>query len=229
MKKELLVLSLTLTPVHSVVASNVFSFSGIENIQWLELTETANMSRISVEAELGSGGLFDGWRYATRTETETLYDNLWGGTTEGWSTDNYNGAQLFFDTFGISDTYAYSGNSGYSPGGNAQWQAYFGESSECGGSSTFTCTANIIIEDVAFGGSQNLGYFLDENGLSTGIDAINSQSYISKRGSGEGLGSHLVRDVSAVPIPASIWLLGSGFIGLTGFAKRKTKTSNTNV
>lgn len=34
-------------------------------------------------------------------------------------------------------------------------------------------------------------------------------------------GMYLVRDVSAVPIPATAWLFGSGIIGLIGFARRK--------
>ena len=221
MKKELIAVPLLLVPITSSFASTVFNVSGIENIQWLELTETANMSRNTVESELVSGGLFDGWRYATRTETETLYDNLWGGTTEGWSTDNYNGARAFFNAFGISENNAAYGNSGYSPGGNAQWETYFGDSSECGGSNIFTCNANIVIEDIAFGGSQNLGFFEDSHGLSTGIDSINLQEYIDKNGSGLAMSSHLVRDISAVPVPAAVWLFGSGLIGLVGFAKGK--------
>ena len=221
MKKELFAVSLLLIPATSAVASTIFNVSGIENIQWLELTETANMSRNAVESELVSGGLFDGWRYATRSETEALYDSLWGGTTEGWSSDNYNGARTFFDAFGISDLYADDNNSGYSSGGNAQWETYFGESSECGGSNTFTCNANIVIEDIAFGGSQNLGFFEDSYGLSTGIDSINLQAYVGKNSSGLATSSFLVRDVSAVPVPAAAWLFGSGLIGLVAFARRK--------
>ena len=37
-------------------------------------------------------------------------------------------------------------------------------------------------------------------------------------------GNWLVRSVSAVPIPAAIWLFGSGLLGLVGFARRKVRT-----
>jgi len=33
--------------------------------------------------------------------------------------------------------------------------------------------------------------------------------------------SYLVREVSAVPVPAAVWLFGSGLIGLVGVVRRK--------
>jgi hypothetical protein len=48
----------------------------------------------------------------------------------------------------------------------------------------------------------------------------------SRGGSGKGSGSYgwAVRsgDVSAVPVPAAVWLFGSGLIGLIGIARKKT-------
>jgi len=32
---------------------------------------------------------------------------------------------------------------------------------------------------------------------------------------------HLEGTISAVPVPAAVWLFGSGLIGLTGMARRK--------
>jgi len=77
-------------PVYASPA--VFNVSGIENIEWLELTVTAGKSRLEVESMLTTGGVLDGWRYASRSEVETLYDSLWGGTTDGYSSDNFAGA-----------------------------------------------------------------------------------------------------------------------------------------
>ncbi|MCW9006033.1 MAG: VPLPA-CTERM sorting domain-containing protein [Gammaproteobacteria bacterium] len=31
----------------------------------------------------------------------------------------------------------------------------------------------------------------------------------------------MVRDTTVVPVPAAVWLFGSGLIGLAGFARRK--------
>jgi len=81
-------------PVYASPA--VFNVSGIENIEWLELTVTAGKSRLEVESMLTTGGVLDGWRYASRSEVETLYDSLWGGTTDGYSSDNFAGARSFF-------------------------------------------------------------------------------------------------------------------------------------
>lgn len=207
--------------LNTAQATTVFNTPGIETIRWLELTSTANMSRLEVEAELGAGGLFEGWRYATRTETENLYDSLWGGSTEGLSTDNYAGARTFFDTFGISDYYAADNNSGYSSTGYAQWQPYFGAPSECGGSEIFSCNGNVVIQDSTFNGTQNRGSFEDLYGLSTGIDNVNDQNYAGKTSTGLNVASHLVQDVSTVPVPAAVWLFCSGLLGLLRVATGK--------
>jgi hypothetical protein len=42
--------------------------------------------------------------------------------------------------------------------------------------------------------------------------------------SNHSLGVYLVRNVSAVPIPAAVWLFGSGLLGLIGIARRKKAT-----
>jgi hypothetical protein len=55
--------------------------------------------------------------------------------------------------------------------------------------------------------------------MNTGNHYANRDSYL--------LYAWAVRDgdvaVSAVPIPATIWLFSSGLIGLIGFARRKTQ------
>ena len=203
----------------NVNAVTVFNVQGIENLDWLELTATANHSRNQVEELIGDG-TFEGWRYATRTEVETLYDSLWGGTTETWSADNYAGARTFFDAFGISEGYSSLNNSGYRLDGYTEWNTFFGVDGDTCVNPSNSCIGSVLLFDSAYGAADNRGWFHDQNGLSNGVDSANSQL-----SSGDNLiqpyyASHLVR-VSAVPVPAAVWLFGSGLIGLIGVARRK--------
>lgn len=205
----------------NVEASTIFSdIPGLENLEWLELTATADMSRNHVESELVTGGMFEGWRYATRNEVELLYDALWGGTAEGWATDNYEGARMFFDAFGVSDWYSNDNNSGYTTDGYTYWWTFFG-TNECDNSISpdVTCLAQVQIKDENFEATINSGWFADEWGLSFGLDSTNDQGWTPKTSVVPFAGSHLVR-VNVIPIPAAVWLFGSGLLGLIGLARR---------
>lgn len=205
----------------NVNASTIFSgISGLENIEWMELTATENMTRSSVESQLTSGGAFQGWRYATRSEVETLHDGLWGGTAEEWDVSNYAGARLYFDSFGVGSSYASQNNNGYSTGGYTYWTTYFGTVGACDIATSYSCYGHVAIEDTNFGASTNSGFFSDALGLSTGIDLVNYQISTNSEAAILNHASYLVR-TAAVPIPAAIWLFGSGLLGLVGMARRK--------
>jgi hypothetical protein len=47
-------------------------------LDWLDVTKTANMSYSEALAELGVGGSYEGWRYATGIEFNTLVGNYTG-------------------------------------------------------------------------------------------------------------------------------------------------------
>jgi len=201
-------------------ASYVFQdITGINNLEWLELTSTDYMSRYDVEAQLSVGGQFEGWRYATRTEVETLYDGLWGGIVDNTSSSNFSGARRFFDVFGDSSGYSSFNNSGFTNYGYSFWNAHFGNQGECSTDLTQTCRAFVSINDVNFGATSNSAYFGDSVGLSTGIDNVNEQTAWGSWVSTGGVGSHLVK-VSAVPIPPSIWLFLIGFTQLIYLSKK---------
>jgi hypothetical protein len=61
---------------------------------------------------------------------------------------------------------------------------------------------------------------LAEDPQPAGFAAWTAQWYLS--GSGTTSGAHSVQ-VSAVPVPAAVWLFGSGLLGLVGIARRKKK------
>ena len=49
--------------------------------EWLKLDQTKGMSINQVSAELGEGGLFDGWRFATALEVQDIVTDLTGYDT----------------------------------------------------------------------------------------------------------------------------------------------------
>ena len=84
------------------------------------------------------------------------------------------------------------------------------------------CYGNVAIDSMDRGASYNYGYFTNRNGLSIGLGDINEQLAFHNDGFVDNAGSafHLV-STSAVPVPAAVWLFGSGLIGLIGVARRK--------
>lgn len=215
---KLFFLYLCISMPFNINASTIFNLSGIETLEWLELTATVGKSRVQVEGLISSGGALENWRYATRSEVEILYDSLWGGVAEGYSNDNYLGARYFFDVFG---NHNFFGDNGYDENGASSWSTIFGSTLECGGDINSSCQGLVAIYDMDYGASLNAGYFHDDYGLSTGLDSINNQLTVTSLFGYPFLGSHLVREVAVIPLPAAFWLFGSGLIALIGMVIRK--------
>jgi hypothetical protein len=69
---------------------------------WLDLTLSSDISNDEVASELGAGGLFDGWSYATEEQVTTLllnhgFDTI-NGTSEGNAAAYPSFAALFGET-----------------------------------------------------------------------------------------------------------------------------------
>ncbi len=92
---------------------------------------------------------------------------------------------------------------------------YFGRNGECGGP-VHTCVGSVRTNE--FGAAQS-GFFLDGFGLSVVLDTLNEQYIALNYLGSDNHGVMLVR--TPVPIPAAVWLFGSGLLGLIGFSKRK--------
>ena len=73
-------------------------------LDWLDLTETNDMSRDFVLTQLGSGGQFEGFRYATTAEVLALWSNF--------GIDLSAGGPLFASGFdpGVIEATSYLGN-----------------------------------------------------------------------------------------------------------------------
>ncbi|MEL7046447.1 MAG: hypothetical protein AAGL66_15740 [Pseudomonadota bacterium] len=170
-----------------------------------------------------------GWRYATRSETETLITSLWSGIYDGWSADNFAGASWFVDTFGATFE---STDSRFFTGLN--WSRFFfGDIGECDreGFAVLSCiglvqkaldaagdipSLNVTTGRFEFAYSSNpntmqgLGWIDEEWGADLGVNAENDSLPTGLR-MGE-TASLLVRDV---PSPATIALMMIGLLGAT--------------
>ncbi|MDH5766608.1 MAG: hypothetical protein OEZ38_11390 [Gammaproteobacteria bacterium] len=173
------------------------------SLEWLDLTVTANMSYNQVISELGVGGAYEGWRYATSTEVASLWDAFGGDSNyNGWSASNngiFNEMSLY-----IGDLYC---------------EGFGCPTVDDKGFTLFlTADTNEFGQHIV---SQAGDYYIHTETVLTS-DFFNLQAYeYDSDFSRISMGSALVRDLTVVPVPAAVWLFGSGLLGLVGLAKRK--------
>ncbi|MEF8723418.1 MAG: hypothetical protein V5B30_12710 [Candidatus Accumulibacter delftensis] len=209
-------------------------YDDILNITWLQDANYAKSSGYSAEGKLSEstsrdwvGRLvyhdsvrnvdYDDWRLAGSTSTEAPFHYGWWVSTVNYiptAGPHTELSYMYYENLGLEGYHDTSG----------RWGTSFG-----------------VHGDSAFGGQNDVGLVInlqggeywvgDEFGISlagtnnwtlsmnTGNHYANRDSYL--------LYAWAVRDgdvaVSAVPIPATIWLFSSGLIGLIGFARRKTQ------
>ncbi|MEM9760204.1 MAG: hypothetical protein AAF933_13265 [Pseudomonadota bacterium] len=213
-----------------------FGASGRANLQgleWLHLNETAGLSRDDVMNNDGVAFIAGGWRYATRSETETLITSLWSGIYDGWSADNFAGASWFVDTFGA--TFEASASGFFT---DLTWSRFFfGDVGECDrdGFVGLSCVGLVQASmdasgdiqsvnvgtgfaEVAYSNDPNtmqgLGWIREDWGADQGVNAQNTIFQTGLRLSDTA--SLLVRDV---PAPATIALMILGLLGQTRLRK----------
>ena len=192
-------------------------------LDWLDLTQTVGRSYNDVSSQLGAGGEFAGWRYATTEEFFSMWNSLTGESMPvagaGHGVFFERGAiideviSLFGDTFGhhylVDAGGTYCGiNVGVCPDGDLRYSlGYLAEDYN-----TYHTWAGIIYDDDTF----------DSNGdhVSTTWEHMNIAT--------NRAGSYLVRDASTstsspgtpVSAPATLLLLGLGMAGIA-VARRK--------
>ena len=176
-------------------------------LEWLDLTATSSRSYNDISSKLGADQEFDGWRYATTTEISGFFDSFGGDSNfyNGWSTQNN----------GLFDVIA------------PYWGDLMCEEIGCvqpgDGASSFITSESDPVYGTAW---QRYGYLYDNvyDLLSATEDRVDLDSgpvSVDEAGNYR-FGSALVR-ASVVPVPAAVWLFGSGLIGLIGVARRKAK------
>jgi len=214
----------------AIIDNGTYTTDTASGLDWLDLTESTYMSYSDVIAQLGTGGLFEGWRYASGDEVTQLVYN-WGVTpnTTGdyiqtgaprWGRDSINNDLIddLIKTLGdtrlefYDDTYGVGEVTTNEPG--QAWTA-LGFTSDIADYDSYDrrWITRILDQDYTRTSDELVVNGLDEI-------AIHWSAYGVDGGSDGGVGSFLVR-TSVVPIPAAAWLFGSGLIGLVGLARRK--------
>ena len=180
------------------VGDNLITRDTSSNLDWLDLTVTNNLEYYDVYAQLSSGGMFEGWRFAYSHEVEALWSNLGVDLNTSISETSINSLDPFVQEAAIllGNTSCELNCSDYPYG-------------------TFGYTGTLLYSTIYGDLSLTMGayqYMQESTTYST--------TYESTHTARIDTGSYLVR-ASVVPIPAAVWLFGSGLISLVGFARRK--------
>lgn len=177
---------------------NLITRDSVSGLDWLDLTETNYMSYGQVSAQLDTSGQFDGYRYATNLEVVSLWANF------GINLDTV--APTYISSYvdpGIESVAVLLGNIADEDSGPYRTYPF--------GVLGLTANEAYTGHHSRFGAYNNSSSsFYVHGGSDTQSDEI---AY-------GHTGSYLVTQ-SPVPIPAAVWLFGSGLIGLIGLARRK--------
>ena len=161
----------------------------------------------------------------TNEDTDFIQLNFGGpGPGSGIST-NGGTLALFDDDTGFAGPALEIGQNGghvvFSDNGDGSWGAeVFDVTNTSGGSITLSNNANFVL-----GMDWGLGYFAESNASLVSAP----DTYLIVFDGLDGFerpisGNTLAVDLAPIPVPAAVWLFGSGLLGLAGMARRKKST-----
>jgi len=189
------------------------------DLEWLQWDRTVGESINSIQSQLNTleGG---DWRVASVADMAQLLNAFDFGMT--FEPDE-NTSQLLNTGFSVGDPGTEADELFITMFGEHTIEnCYSGLSSDC-----FTRTGAIYGHDDDQDGYYNWVAISDDeiwfgpSGLTEDGGNVITYGDVVLSNESAWSGVALVRDVSAVPVPAAVWLFGSGLIGLVGFARRK--------
>jgi hypothetical protein len=188
------------------IDNGYYTTDTISGLDWLDITETTNKSLNYVTSQLGTGGAYEGWRYATGAEVLTMTHNYTEfnyvviGTSYHAPTDAFTG---LLDLIGTTTT----------------------------NTSLKSETLRGLIADINLDNGlhytskiQNYTFSAHANSFVAPYSSTASSDLVFSR-----LGSFLVRDngvaISAVPIPAAVLLFAPALLGFLGVRHKRRAQS----
>lgn len=184
------------------IDNNTYISDNTSGLDWLDLSFTTSRSYDSVYAELGIGGEFSGWRYATQNElTSLLTPFITNPTSLGFHLQE----PLIDDLIqALGPTQSTI---------NGEYEAHFvnGLLAEQQPQTDVYMVALIADEDF-----ETPDTLQDEVSFNFGVAGFRTAA---------NRGSFLVRETSTVPSPATAWLFFFGLIGLIGMRKKSLKVT----
>ena len=174
------------------------------DLDWLDLNETFGSTYEYISSQMGEVGIYEGWNFASTEQLEGLLQSAGGsGPYDGWSTSNNgvldNVMSLWAVNENITDPYYRDVWS--------QWRemnVMYGTPDSSG----FIRPANMF--DMTF----------LENHATADFIRLSAYSKHVSEDLFEIGASALVR-VTPVPVPAALWLFGSGLLGLLSISVRR--------
>lgn len=190
-------------------------------LDWRDVTATAGMSFNDVSSQLGAGGQFAGWRYATGDEFNTLVSNYSGVVIpagyHGYTNmepDRIDGLVTLLGS--TLDAYMLATY-------GATWDHYYGYAEGQGIDYTYGLLADISPRSP---GAHHLAIIWDDDLGSSDFSFGKDYGAASPSYSHLTLGSFLVRDHIAAPVPEpetyAMMLAGLGLLGVMA-RRRKQK------
>jgi len=189
-------------------------------LDWLDVTLSVSQSYNYVSSQFGVRGEYEGWRYATGIELEHMISNWTGIPSMGVFTDRITQPEGAIDGlhFLLGSTLDSSSMVDY----GKTFDARFGFEEGEGADSVTGILYDAFDDDWNWFGriwDGDAPYFDADNG--TDFTSVHLSTF-HKGTDSYGVGSFLVRDtLTTVPVPAAVWLMGSGLLGLMGYSRKK--------
>lgn len=219
-----LVLSMNITT--NAEASFVHNVGGVD-YEWMEFSATVSQSRRDVEAQfVDTNSALYGYRYASSAETQGLLESYTGVHITGKTYTQYAaGMNDFFSDFGTLSSTDFGGPHTQTADGDGgtydmtHWVKsyfYYGNADECDNAG-WTCWGNVTawaLEGTitAYDVENNWGWNISDGWQNASASSVDINGVTT---------ASLIVKASVVPVPAAVWLFGSGLIGLIGIARRK--------
>lgn len=190
----------------------LITFDTDTGLEWLDVPESADYSYDDIVAnELGSGGVFEGFRHASREDVRTLFNNA------GIDDINESRSYTYYDEIlSLADLLGGTTGDGGVTGGAALWGISETPATANSNWAPFLYwTENI---DLLPSGFEPLGAQATTAGTLPTFAAYTNEA-----------GNWLVRPAS-VPEPTTVALLGLSIVGLLGlgFVRKKRMNNNKN-